>query len=159
MPRREGEDVQHIDRTLAETEDLLRQQRDKALAFVAIMDATLENLARLRTGTQVSTERPSTGPKRYAGLEINEAISKFLENTGVPQSRQILKKELRDGGALDYKEDANVDRSLKYFLKPEHLKKEEYPSHGSEAVKPIFKEIEGKVGLSEWPEEKWKQGQ
>ena len=154
MPNQKEEGVENIHQTLSDTADMLLEQRDKALAFVALMDDMLENLARLRTG-ELPVVRPKTGPLRYAGLSVIDAIVEFLNKTGTPQTRQQLKEELRDGAALVHKGGEQVDRSIAYHAKPEDEKQQQYGAR-IKATAPKLKEIEGRVGLSEWGEERWK---
>src|SRR5437899_12246804 len=90
-----------VDTALHETERLVREQRDKAAALLQCWEEMLTNIQRVIAfgGTAPAQERPTSGPSRYAGMGLIEAILLYLDQTQVPHTREELIGEMLDGSA------------------------------------------------------------
>jgi len=152
-----------VDMALRETERLVREQRDKAAALLECWEEMLTNIQRVIAfgGAGAPTaRRPTSGPSRYAGMDLIEAILLYLEETKVPHTREELIREMLDGSAYRGKGTrpaVQVGKSLDYWLAGRNQKRKIYGKKRLLLVEPKLRQIGGLIGRAEWPEEKFTQ--
>jgi hypothetical protein len=149
-----------VDTALRETERLAREQRDKAAALLQYWEEMLANIQRVIAfgGTAPSNERPRSGPSRYAGMDLIEAILLYLEQTDVPHTRQDLIREMLDGSAYRGKGTrpaVQVGKSLDYWLAGRKQKRKIYGKKRLLLVEPKLRKVGDLIGRAEWPDEKF----
>ena len=138
--------------TIRETEEFARREREKALKFVEAMDKLLDELERAKLSTR-SREggRRDSGPFRYLGLPMIEAIEIYLKKAGTPQTREQICAEMRDGGAVvaTARPDVEVNKSIDYWLLTESEKRSKYRKRKIKIVPPRLRRVDDKVALIE----------
>lgn len=161
MSKKDGGDagkVPSIDAAIRETEELLRRERTKAQKFIQTIDKALDDLERVivSTGRSMETSRRDTGPFRYLGVTMIDAIETFLKKVGTPQTREQIMVEMKDGGAVlaQKRPEVEVNKSIDYWLLTEAEKRHKYRKRKIKIVPPRLKRFGDKVGLIGWPAEK-----
>ena len=150
-----------VDIALRETERLVREQRDKAAALLQIWEEMLTNIQRVIAfgGTAApGHERPRSGPSRYAGMDLIEAILLYLDQTQVPHTREDLIQEMLDGSAYRGKGTrpaVQVGKSLDYWLAGRNQKRKIYGKKRLLLVEPKLRRVGDFIGRAEWPDEKF----
>jgi hypothetical protein len=147
-----------IDATIRETEDRVRRERDKAQKFVQTMDKFLDELDRVKVsaGRPLEPRRRDSGPFRYLGMTMIEAIETFLEKAGSPQTRDQIMDEMRDGGAVlaQKRPEVEVNKSIDYWLLSEAEKRHKYRKRKIKIVPPRLKMVGEKIARVNRPQEK-----
>lgn len=149
-----------VDTALRESERLVREQRDKAAALLQYWEEMLANIQRVIAfgGTAPSHERPRSGPSRYAGMDLIEAILLYLDQTDVPHTRQDLIREMLDGSAYRGKGTrpaVQVGKSLDYWLAGRKQKRKIYGKKRLLLVEPKLRKVGDLIGRAEWSDEKF----
>jgi hypothetical protein len=149
-----------VDVSLRETERLVREQRDKAAALLQCWEEMLTNIQRVIAfgGTTPAQERPTSGPSRYAGMDLIEAILLYLDQTQVPHTREELIREMLDGSAYRGKgtrPGVQVGKSLDYWLAGRNQKRKIYGKKRLLLVEPKLRQVGDLIGRAEWPDEKF----
>jgi hypothetical protein len=140
--------------TIREAEEFARRERDRARKFVEAMDKLLDELERVKlSNTHPDAGRRDSGPFRYLGLSMIEAIEIFLKKAGTPQTREQICAEMRDGGAVvaTARPDVEVNKSVDYWLLTEAEKRYKYRKRRIKIVPPRLRRVGDKVGLIEPP--------
>jgi len=145
---------------LRETERLAREQRDKAAALLQHWEEMLTNIQRVIAfgGTAPEHERPRSGPSRYAGMDLIEAILLYLDQTQVPHTREELIREMLDGSAYRGKGTrpaVQIGKSLDYWLAGRKQKRKIYGKKRLLLVEPKLRRVGDLIGRAEWPNEKF----
>ncbi len=157
MPKQDGAEPgssPSFDTPIREMEELVRRERDKALKFVQAMDRLLDDLEKVKLSTGAAEpRRRESGPFRYLGLTMIEAIEIFLEKVGVPQTREQIIAEMRDGGAVlaQQRPEVEVHKSIDYWLLSESEKRHKYKKRKIKIVPPRLKRFGEKIGRASWP--------
>ncbi|SRR5260370_23131734 len=141
---------------IREAEEFARRERDKARKFVEAMDKLLDELERAKLSTSPPEGgRRDSGPFRYLGLPMIEAIEIFLKKVGAPQTREQICAEMRDGGAVvaTVRPEVEVNKSIDYWLLTESEKRHKYRKRKIKIVPPRLRRVGDKVALIE-PREK-----
>jgi hypothetical protein len=147
MPKKEGSEFlpnspasgQQPDEFLSN----LLKERKKTLAYLAHLD----QLIGLRTGQ--TPEHMQLATPRWAGIKfVSDAILEFLEERQYPADRETIQQALIDGGAFWGKPHTKVTQSITFLKKTTFKRKPKTPK---------IKEINGKIGLFTWGEEKWEE--
>src|SRR5512136_1839572 len=129
MPKKDGKSPS-IDAAIQETEDALRRQRAKAQKLLQAIDEALDGLERVKLtkGRPLEPSRRESGPFRYLGVTMIDAIETFLERAGKPQTREEIMVEMRDGGAVlaQKRPEVEVNKSIDYWLLTEAEKRHKY---------------------------------
>ncbi|HEY6308690.1 MAG TPA: hypothetical protein VI488_19790 [Candidatus Angelobacter sp.] len=150
--------VPTIDAAIRESEDRVRRERDKAQRFVQAMDKYLDDLDRVKVsaGRPLEPRRRDSGPFRYLGMTMIEAIETFLDKAGSPQTREQIMDEMRDGGAVlaQKRPEVEVNKSIDYWLLSEAEKRHKYKKRKIKIVPPRLKRFGEKVGRVGWPQDK-----
>jgi hypothetical protein len=121
----------------------LLKERKKTVAYLAQLD----NLISLRTG-QIPEHLQPAAP-RWAGIKyVRDAILEFLEERQYPANRETIRQALIEGGAFWGKPHTGVTQSITFLKKTEFKRKPKDPK---------IKEINGRIGLFKWAEEKWEE--
>lgn len=149
-----------VDRALRETERLVREQRDKAAALLQYWEEMLANIQRVIAfgGTAPAHERPRSGPSRYAGMDLIEAILLYLDQTQAPHTREELIREMLDGSAYRGKGTrpaVQVGKSLDYWLAGRKQKRKLYGKKRLLLVEPKLRQVGDLIGRAEWPDERF----
>jgi hypothetical protein len=157
MPKKDQSPALSPAKTFEEAEEDLRQQLQKAEALVQLLRQTLDGIVRLRGGGFPAGRKPPTDT-RYVGMDIGEAVAQYLEQVGTPLDWDTLKEEIRDGGGLAGRSDPNASfaSSITYHKKSATQKAQEYKGR-IQPRDPTLKEINGRIGLFTWGEEKWEE--
>jgi len=150
-----------VDTALRETERLVREQRDKAAALLQSWEEMLANIQRVIAfgGAAPANQRPTSGPTRYAGMSLIEAILLYLEQTQVPHTREELVREMLDGSAYRGKGTrpaVQIGKSLDYWLAGRNQKRKIYGKRRLLLVEPKLRQVGDLIGRAEWPDEKFK---
>ena len=158
MPKKDGK-VPSVDAAIQETEDLLRHERTKAQRLLEALDEALDDLERVKLtkGRPLEPSRRESGPFRYLGVTMIDAIETFLEKVGMPQSREAIMVEMRDGGAVlaQKRPEVEVNKSIDYWLLTEAEKRYKYRKRKIKIVPPRLKQFgDDKIGLISWRHEK-----
>jgi hypothetical protein len=145
---------------LRETERLVREQRDKAAALLQHWEEMLTNIQRVIAfgGTAPEHERPRSGPSRYAGMDLIEAILLYLDQTQVPHTREELIREMLDGSAYRGKGTrpaVQIGKSLDYWLAGRKQKRKIYGKKRLLLVEPKLRRVGDLIGRADWPDEKF----
>src|SRR5215467_6252766 len=101
--------------TIREAEEFARRERDMARKFVEAMDQLLDDLERVKVSAgHPEAGRRDSGPFRYLGLPLIDAIEIFLKKAGTPQTRERICAEMKDGGAVmaTVRPDVEVNKSI-----------------------------------------------
>lgn len=152
-----------VDTALHETERLVREQRDKAAALLQSWEEMLANIQRVIAfggAPAPDNQRPTSGPSRYAGMDLIEAILLYLDRTQVPQTREALIREMLDGSAYRGKGTrpaVQVGKSLDYWLAGRNQKREIYGKKRLLLVEPKLRLVGNLIGRAEWLDEKFAQ--
>jgi len=149
-----------VDVALRETERLVREQRDKAAALLQHWEEMLANIQRVIAfgGTAPEHERPRSGPSRYAGMDLIEAILLYLDQTQVPHTREELIREMLDGSAYRGKGTrpaVQIGKSLDYWLAGRKQKRKIYGKKRLLLVEPKLRRVGDLIGRADWPDEKF----
>jgi hypothetical protein len=148
----------NFDGVVREMEEVARRERDKAQKFVQAMDKLLDELERVKlsAGGPSEPRRRESGPFRYLGLPMIEAIETFLEKAGTPQTREQIIAEMKDGGAVlaQQRPEVEVNKSIDYWLLSEAEKRKKYKKRKIKIVPPRLKRFGDKIGRVDWPQEK-----
>ena len=149
-----------VDVALRETERLVREQRDKAAALLQHWEEMLTNIQRVIAfgGTAPEHERPRSGPSRYAGMDLIEAILLYLDQTQVPHTREELIREMLDGSAYRGKGTrpaVQIGKSLDYWLAGRKQKRKIYGKKRLLLVEPKLRRVGDLIGRADWPDEKF----
>lgn len=149
-----------VDMALRETERLVREQRDKAAALLQHWEEMLSNIQRVIAfgGTAPEHERPRSGPSRYAGMDLIEAILLYLDQTQVPHTREELIREMLDGSAYRGKGTrpaVQIGKSLDYWLAGRKQKRKIYGKKRLLLVEPKLRRVGDLIGRADWPDEKF----
>jgi hypothetical protein len=149
-----------VDMALRETERLAREQRDKAAALLQYWEEMLANIQRVIAfgGTAPEHERPRSGPSRYAGMDLIEAILLYLDQTQIPHTREELIREMLDGSAYRGKGTrpaVQVAKSLDYWLAGRNQKRKIYGKKRLLLVEPKLRRVGDLIGRADWPDEKF----
>src|ERR1051325_3860089 len=149
-----------VDVALRETERLVREQRDKAAALLQHWEEMLTNIQRVIAfgGTAPEHERPRSGPSRYAGMDLIEAILLYLDQTQVPHTREELIREMLDGSAYRGKGTrpaVQIGKSLDYWLAGRNQKRKIYGKKRLLLVEPKLRQVGDLIGRADWPDEKF----
>jgi hypothetical protein len=150
-----------VDTALRETERLVREQRDKAAALLQSWEEMLANIQRVIAfgGAAAPTNRrPASGPTRYAGMGLIDAILLYLDQTQVPHTREEMIREMLDGSAYRGKGTrpaVQVGKSLDYWLSGRNQKREIYGKRRLLLVEPKLRKVGDLIGRAEWPDEKF----
>jgi len=162
MPKPPGNWPQQktVDTALRETERLVREQRDKAAALLQSWEEMLANIQRVIAfgGEAPANQRPTSGPTRYAGMSLIEAILLYLEQTQVPHTREELVREMLDGSAYRGKGTrpaVQIGKSLDYWLAGRNQKRKIYGKRRLLLVEPKLRQVGDLIGRAEWPDEKF----
>lgn len=143
-----------IDAAIRETEELVRRERDKAHQFLETMDKFLDDLERVKlsTGRPSEPRRRETGPFRYLGMTMIDAIEIFLDKVGTPQTRDEIILEMKDGGAVlaQQRPEVEVNKSIDYWLLTETEKRHKYRKRKIKIVPPRLKRYGDKIGRIGW---------
>lgn len=158
MTKQEGAEptgVPSFGGAIRETEEFARREREKAQKFVQAMDKLLDDLERVKLSTGPVGGRRDSGPFRYLGLPMIEAIELFLKRAGSPQTREQIIAEMRDGGAVvaTARPEVEVNKSIDYWLLTESEKRYKYRKRKIRIVPPRLRRVGDKVALVE-PREK-----
>jgi len=158
MPKKDGK-VPSVDAAIQETEDLLRHERTKAQRLLEALDEALDDLERVKLtkGRPLEPSRRESGPFRYLGVTMIDAIEIFLERVATPQSREEIMVEMRDGGAVlaQKRPEVEVNKSIDYWLLTEAEKRYKYRKRKIKIVPPRLKQFgDDKIGLINWKHEK-----
>jgi hypothetical protein len=160
MPRQNGAEAggsPNFDGVIQEMEEVARRERDKAQKFVQAMDKLLDELerAKLSAGGPAEPRRRDSGPFRYLGLPMIEAIEIFLEKAGTPQTREQIIAEMKDGGAVlaQQRPEVEVNKSIDYWLLSEAEKRQKYKKRKIKIVPPRLKRFGDKIGRVGWSQE------
>lgn len=157
MPKRSGaaSKAPNIDGSIRETEEFVRRERDKAHKFVQEMDKFLDGLERVKLSTGGTSERrrSDSGPFRYLGVPMIEAIETFLEKAGSPQTREQIIAEMKDGGAVlaQKRPEVEVNKSIDYWLLSEAEKRHKYKKRKIKIVPPRLKKVGDRIGRVDRP--------
>jgi hypothetical protein len=142
--------VPSIDAAIRKTEAHARRERDKAYRFVQAMDKFLDDLDRVKLsqGRPVEPRQRDSGPFRYLGMTMIEAIETFLKKAGSPQSREQIIAEMRDGGAVlaQKRPEVEVNKSIDYWLLTEAEKRHKYKKRKIKIVPPRLKMVGERIG-------------
>jgi len=142
--------VPSIDAAVRKTEAHARRERDKAYRFVQAMDKFLDDLDRVKLsqGRPVEPRQRDSGPFRYLGMTMIEAIETFLKKAGSPQSREQIIAEMRDGGAVlaQKRPEVEVNKSIDYWLLTEAEKRHKYKKRKIKIVPPRLKMVGERIG-------------
>jgi hypothetical protein len=148
----------NFDGAIQEMEEVARRERDKAQKFVQAMDKLLDELERVKLseGGPLEPRRRESGPFRYLGMPMIEAIETFLEKAGVPQTREQIIAEMKDGGAVlaQQRPEVEVNKSIDYWLLTEAEKRRKYKKRKIKIVPPRLRQFGDRVGRVGWPQEK-----
>lgn len=152
-----------VDNALRETERLVREQRDKAAALLQSWEEMLVNIQRVIAfggAAAPANQRPTSGPTRYAGMDLIEAILLYLDQTQVPHTREDLIHEMLDGSAYRGKGTrpaVQVGKSLDYWLAGRNQKRKIYGQKRVLLVEPKLRQVGNLIGRAEWPDDKFGQ--
>ena len=138
--------------TIREAEEFARRERERAQKFVESMDKLLDDLERAKLSTSPPEGgRRDTGPFRYLGLPMIEAIETFLKKAGTPQTREQICAEMRDGGAVvaTVRPEVEVNKSIDYWLLTESEKRHKYRKRKIKIVPPRLRRVGDKIALIE----------
>jgi hypothetical protein len=142
--------VPSIDAAIRNTEAHARRERDKAHKFVQALDKFLDDLDRVKLskGRPVEPRQRDSGPFRYLGVTMIEAIETFLKKAGSPQTREQIIAEMRDGGAVlaQKRPEVEVNKSIDYWLLTEAEKRQKYKKRRIKIVPPRLKMVGEKIG-------------
>ena len=157
MAKKDGK-APSIDPAILETEELLRRERHKAQKFIQAIDKSLDDLEQVKVskGRALQTQRRDSGPFRYVGIPMIEAIETFLEKVDKPQTREQIIAEMNDGGAVlaQKRPEVEVHKSIDYWLLSESAKRNKYKKRKIKIVPPRLKNFGEKIGLASWPAHK-----
>jgi hypothetical protein len=141
--------VPSIDAAIRQTEARVRRERDKAQNFVESLNKFLDELDRVKLaeGQPVEPRRRDSGPFRYLGLTMIDAIEIFLKKVGSPQTREQIMAEMRDGGAVlaQKRPEVEVNKSIDYWLLTEAEKRQKYKKRKIKIVPPRLKMVGEKI--------------
>ncbi|HMF90999.1 MAG TPA: hypothetical protein VKL40_10160 [Candidatus Angelobacter sp.] len=155
MAKENGPDLSALpsfDGAIRETEEFARRERDKAVKFVEALDKLLDDLERAKLSTRPPEGgRRDSGPFRYLGMPMIEAIEIFLKKAGTPQTREQICAEMRDGGAVvaTARPEVEVNKSIDYWLLTESEKRHKYRKRKIKIVPPRLRRVGDKVALIE----------
>lgn len=153
MAKKDGK-MPSSDAAIQETEDLLRRERIKAQKLLQAIDDALDGLERVKLtkGRTVESSRRDSGPFRYVGVTMIDAIETFLEKAGSPQTREQIMAEMNDGGAVlaQKRPEVEVNKSIDYWLLTEAEKRYKYRKRKIKIVPPRLKQFGDKIGLIGW---------
>src|SRR5260370_2676406 len=154
----EGDGIPNFDGSIQEMEEVVRRERDKAQKFVQAMDRLLDELERVKLseGGPSEPRRRDSGPFRYLGLPMIEAIEIFLEKAGTPQTREQIIAEMKDGDAVlaQQRPDVQVNKTIDYWCLSEAEKQKKYSQRKIKIVPQRLKRFGDKIGRVGWPREK-----
>ncbi len=143
-----------VDAAIQEMEEVLRRERTKAQKLLQALDDALDNLERVKLtkGRPLEPSRRESGPFRYVGVTMIDAIETFLERVGKPQTREAIMVEMRDGGAVlaQKRPEVEVNKSIDYWLLTEAEKRQKYRKRRIKIVPPRLKQFGDKIGLVSW---------
>jgi hypothetical protein len=156
MTKQEGAEPSGLPKfggAIRDTEEFVRRERDKAQKFVEAMDKLLDELERVNLSTTLEAGRRDSGPFRYLGLPMIEAIEIFLEKAGTPQTREQIIAEMKDGGAVlaQQRPEVEVHKSIDYWLLSESEKRHKYRKRKIKIVPPKLRKVGDKIGRMAWP--------
>jgi hypothetical protein len=140
--------------TIREAEEFARRERDRAQKFVEAMDKLLDELERVKVSAgHPEAGRRDSGPFRYLGLPLIDAIEIFLKRAGAPQTRDEICTEMRDGGAVmaTARPEVEVNKSIDYWLLTESEKRYKYRKRKIKIMPPRLRRVGDKVALIERP--------
>jgi hypothetical protein len=143
--------------SIRETEEFARREREKAQKFVEAMDKLLDELERIKLSAgPVEGGRRDSGPFRYLGMPMIEAIEVFLKKAGTPQTREQIYEEMRDGGAVvaTARPEVEVNKSIDYWLLTEAEKRYKYRKRKIKIVPPKLKRVGDRITLIPREDEK-----
>ncbi len=153
MAKKDGK-MPSSDAAIQETEDLLRRERTKAQKLLQAIDEALDGLERVKLtkGRTLESSRRDTGPFRYVGVTMIDAIETFLKKVGTPQTREQIMAEMNDGGAVlaQKRPEVEVNKSIDYWLLTEAEKRYKYRKRKIKIVPPRLKQFGDKIGLIGW---------
>lgn len=150
-----------VDTALWETERLVREQRDKAAALLQSWEEMLANIQRVIAfggGQAPSNQRPTSGPLRYAGMDLIQAILLYLDHAQVAHTREELIREMLDGSAYRGKGTrprVQVAKSLDYWLAGRKQKRRMYGTRQLLLVEPKLRQVGDLIGRADWPDDKF----
>ena len=157
MPRYDG--TPSMEAAVRDMEELLRRERDNAQQVAQAMDKVLDGLERIKlaAGMPTKARRGNSGPLRYVGMTVIEAIETYLDSVGEPQTRDEIIDDMLDGGAVIARQrpELEVNKSIDYWLLSEDEKRKKYRKRKIKIVPPRLKEFpDGKLGRANWPRHK-----
>lgn len=144
MAKKRVPEVHPTEDRIQQTIDLLVARRDQAQAEAAALEEAIGKLLEIAGGKVTQIERPRTGPFRYAGLGVIEAIELYLGRKGSAADREELLEEVISGGAMVGRDPRYVAGNVKKSI-----------DFNRDAEPPRLKELNGLVGLPAWPDEKF----
>lgn len=136
--------------SIRETEEFVRREREKARKFVEAMDKLLDELERVKLSTgHPEAGRRDSGPFRYLGLPMIDAIEIYLKKAGAPQTREQICQEMKDGGAVvaTARPEVEVNKSIDYWLLTESEKRYKYRKRRIKIVPPRLRRVGDKLAL------------
>jgi hypothetical protein len=148
-----------IDSAIRDIEELLRRERDNAQQVSQAMDKILDGLERVKlaVGIPSRAKRGNSGPLRYVGMTVIEAIETYLDSVGEPQTREEIVADMLDGGAVLARQrpELEVNKSIDYWLLTEDEKRKKYRKRKIKIVPPRLRELpDGKLARIAWPRQK-----
>jgi hypothetical protein len=167
------------DELIKQAEQSLANEVEQLRAFLDLRQKHLMELRRFQGGTLPVPSVPS-GDIRYAGKEFIDVYTEFLKRTDRPWTAEDLAIEALAGGCYAGRgggpkqkakgnAEAQAHKSLIYHLTTveEKMRKREEAIKGGKKYKkrrphpsvlkpPSLREVNGLIGLAEWPDEKFK---
>jgi hypothetical protein len=165
MPKKHPPDAPSgasIEDTILHALESLRAQMDKARQFLVAGEEMDAKLSAVLAGGRAGDDRQRAIDKfPYAGKEVIDAIEDLLDERAHALSRdEIVTTVLARGVFIGKGEYAKGDpavqvgKSLKYHLMGREEKQAIYPKR-IKALDPRLKELNGLIGLPDWPDEKF----
>lgn len=149
-----------VDSAIRDVEELVRRERDNAHQLAGAMEKILEALERIKLAVGIPSRArrgENTGPLRYVGMTVIEAIETYLDSVGEPQTRDEIVADMLDGGAVlaRMRPELEVNKSVDYWLLSEDEKRKKYRKRKIKIVPPRLREYPDlKIGRASWPRQK-----
>lgn len=165
MPKREPPETQtggSIEDTILRTLEDLRDQTKKARLFLAAAESAIAQLEAIVSGRAAEPHPRAIADLPYIGMDVIGAVKHLLNGSGRALSREeiievVLARGVFVGKGIDAKGEpaVQVGKSLKYHLLSRDERQKTYGKRKIKAVDPVLREMNGLIGLAEWPDEKF----